>query len=142
MNEVWPEVKIYKQARLQIRNLKAYDMKAPALEWGINILKSCIKCLVLKFIPLEEKMRIRSLFFHFPLQTRPGIVSFSSSAASSGTSFGLAGSLPSFASLFSFFTWTASPPRRFLLVAAILLRVFALGRIFWVFDPKLQQAFE
>lgn len=66
MNEVWPEVKIYKQASLQIRNLKAYDMKAPALEWGINILKSCIKCLVLKFIPLEEKMRIRSLFFHFP----------------------------------------------------------------------------
>ena len=43
-----------------------YDIKAPALEWGINILKSCIKCLVLKFIPLEEKIRIRSLFFHLP----------------------------------------------------------------------------
>lgn len=64
--QVWLEMKIYKQASLQIWNFNTYDIKAPALEWGINILKSCIKCLVLKFIPLEEKMRIRSLFFHFP----------------------------------------------------------------------------
>lgn len=159
------------------------------LKWAIEVIKACIKCVALKFIPLEEKTKPRSLFFHllslqqenkglqtvacqkaastrgshcaqssweaspgggqvtlatstlvqhklsrpsrgrrmepshrrspFYLGPGPGIRPLSSSSSISSTG-DLAGAPAPFLFYFGFFIWTGKPPRRFLLVAAIL----------------------
>lgn len=58
------EEQIFKYASI------AHYRHQPAFEWGIMVLRSCIKCLVLKFMPLEEKIRTLSLLVHLPCSSK------------------------------------------------------------------------